>query len=111
MHEVIMFKDRMLIWILEYVVGGTLVVVALASLTFSEPARIDAYNWAARLFIVCLGVILISCASSMRQRMLLARRIDRMAKQISDNSASSSRESRETKSQNSGKRQVLSLLW
>jgi hypothetical protein len=85
-----MFKDRMLVWILEYIVGGTLVLVPLARLILSGPARTDAYNWATQLFIVCLGVILISCASSMRQRMLLARRIDRMAKQISDNSASSS---------------------
>ena len=99
-----MFKDRMLVWILEYIVGGTLVLVPLASLILSSPVQTDAYNWATQLFIVCLGVVLISCASSMRQRMLLARRIDRMAKQISDNSASSSRESRETESQNSGKR-------
>ncbi len=90
-----MFKDRILVWVLEYVVGGTLVLVPLASLTFSEPARIDAYYWATQLFVVCLGVILISCASSMRQRMLLARRIDRMARQISDNSTSSSQQSRE----------------
>ena len=94
-----MFKDRMLIWILEYIVGGTLVLVPLANLAFYEPASADAYNWAAQLFIVCLGVILISCASSMRQRMLLARRIDRMAEEISDNSTSPSGESGQTKSQ------------
>jgi hypothetical protein len=94
-----MFKDRMLIWILEYMVGGTLVLVPLVHLVFYAPDGADAYNWATQLFIVCLGVILISCASSMRQRMLLARRIDRMVEEISNNSRSPSREWRQTESQ------------
>jgi len=93
-----MFKDRILVWVLEYIFGGTLVLIPLTSLVLCRPAWTDAHIWAAQLFVVCLGVILISCASSMRQRLLLARRVDRLAKQMQKCSASS-RESAETESQ------------
>jgi hypothetical protein len=77
-----MFKDRMIVWFLEYVFGGMLVIVPLASLLLRRSVWTDASVWAARLFVVCLGVILISCASSMRQRLLLSKRIDDLAEQI-----------------------------
>ena len=79
-----MFKDRTIIWILEYILGGLLVLVPLVWLKLRGLTRTDAHLWAVGLFIVCLGVILISCASSMRQRLLLAKRIDSLAKQIAD---------------------------
>ena len=79
-----MLNDRMLIWILEYIFGGVLAIVPLTSRVLCPPAWTDAHKWATQLFIVSLGVILVSCASSMRQRLLLARRIDRLAKQIAD---------------------------
>ena len=77
-----MFKDRALIWILEYVFGGALVLIPLADMVFRLSVRTDAHIWAAHLFVVCLGVILISCSSSMRQRMLLARRLYVLTKQL-----------------------------
>ncbi len=77
-----MFKDRALIWILEYIVGGALVLISLADMWFRVSVRTDAHIWAAHLFVVCLGVILISCSSSMRQRMLLARRLEKLTKQL-----------------------------
>ncbi len=77
-----MFKDRALIWVLEYVFGGALVLISLADMVFRVSVRTDAHIWAAHLFVVCLGVVLISCSSSMRQRMLLARRIDVLTKQL-----------------------------
>jgi hypothetical protein len=77
-----MLNDRMIVWFLEYVFGGILVIVPLASQLFRRFAWTDAYVWAAKLFVACLGVILISCASSMRQRLLLAKRIDKLAEQI-----------------------------
>jgi hypothetical protein len=83
-----MFKDRAIVWVLEYIFGGTLIVIPLIGLIVLQPAWVDAKLWAAELFIVCLGVILVSCASSMRQRMLLAKSIDNLAKQIADGSAS-----------------------
>lgn len=85
-----MLNDRRVIWILEYVFGGALVVVPLASRVVRLPAWTDAYTWATQLFVVGLGVILISCASSMRQRLLLARRIDALAMQMVQSGRSSS---------------------
>ena len=89
LQEVVMFKDRMMVWVLEYVLGGTLVLVPLTVLGLWRPEWTDASIWAAQLFVVCLGVVLISCASSMRQRMFLAKRIDILAEQIRDHCASS----------------------
>lgn len=77
-----MLKDRMIVWFLEYIFGGVLVIVPLASQLFRRFAWMDTYVWTAKLFTACLGVILISCASSMRQRLLLAKRIDKLAEQI-----------------------------
>lgn len=84
-----MFKDRMLVWVLEYIFGGTLVLLPLVSLVLCRGAPTDAHIWAVRLFVVCLGVILVSCASSMRQRMLLAKRVDTLAKQIASSPGAS----------------------
>lgn len=77
-----MFKDRVLVWVVEYIVGGVLVVAPMLVLFFWRPGLMDTYIYTVQLFIVCLGVVLISCASSMRQRMLLARRIDALAEQL-----------------------------
>jgi len=84
-----MFKDRTIVWVLEYIFGGTLVIIPLAGLVIRRSDWPDAYLWAVQLFVACLGVILISCASSMRQRLLLARRIDKLAEQIQARSVSS----------------------
>jgi hypothetical protein len=93
-----MLKDRMIVWFLEYVFGGALVIVPLASQLFHRFAWTDSYFWTAKLFAACLGVILISCASSMRQRLLLAGRIDKLAEQMQTSTASS-RISAQTKNQ------------
>jgi phosphatidylglycerophosphate synthase len=84
-----MFKDQTAIWVLEYIIGGAMVLVSLIGLGLSRANWTDAHAWATELFVVCLGVTLISCASSMRQRMFLARRIDRLAEQLADSSISS----------------------
>jgi len=84
-----MLKDNVVVWVLEYIFGGALVVVPMTGLYLRRPAWMDTHIWTAHLFVVCLGVVLISCASSMRQRMLLARRIDRLAEQMRERSASS----------------------
>jgi hypothetical protein len=77
-----MFKDRALIWILEYIFGGALVLISLADMWFRVSVQTDVHIWAAHLFVVCLGVVLISCSSSMRQRMLLGRRIEMLTKRL-----------------------------
>ncbi len=82
-----MLKDRQLIWVLEYIFGGILVIVPLVCLGFWRADWSAAFLWVVGLFVVCLGVILISCASSMRQRILLSRRIETLAKKINDSSS------------------------
>lgn len=93
-----MLKDRAVIWVLEYIVGGVLILVPLAAMGFSWSAWIDAHIWAGYLFVICLGVTLLSCASSMRQRMLLARCMDRLIKQMQDHCSSSHEQARDEKS-------------
>jgi hypothetical protein len=94
-----MLKDRMIVWFLEYVLGGVLVIVPLASQLFRRFAWTDAYVWTAKLFAACLGVILISCASSMRQRLLLAKRIDKLAEQMQASAAFAQTKGRTGRSQ------------
>lgn len=79
-----MFKDRVVVWVVEYIVGGALVVAPMLGLFFWRLGLMDTYIYTVQLFIVCLGVVLISCASSMRQRMLLAKRIDTLAEQVQE---------------------------
>ena len=76
-----MFKDKTAVWVVEYIFGTGLVLAGLTGMGFW---RLYPRLWPVPLFIICLGVILISCASSMRQRMFLARQIDELAKQIPD---------------------------
>jgi hypothetical protein len=83
-----MFKDNPVVWVLEYIFGGALVVVPITGLALWRPAWFDTHIWTAHLFVVCLGVVLISCASSMRQRMFLARRIDELAEEMRELSTS-----------------------
>lgn len=84
-----MFKDTVVVWVLEYIFGGTLVLLPLAALSLWQVSWVDIRIWTAELFIVCLGVTLISCASSTRQRMLLAKGINRLAQQMRDHCISS----------------------
>jgi len=83
-----MFKDKVVVWVLEYIVGSVLVVVPLACLGFYRTGWTYTDMWVLQLFVICLGVTLISSASSMRQRILLSRRVDELARQISAESAS-----------------------
>lgn len=83
-----MFKDRVVIWTLEYIIGGMLVLVPLVALGFGRISWTDTSFLAVGLFVISLGVILLSCASSMRQRMLLARRIEALAERVTEATAS-----------------------
>ena len=77
-----MFKDRLIYWLLEYISGAAMVLVPLTMIYPNIEAPVDAYIWAVQWFVVYLGVILISCASSMKQRLLLSKRIDQLSKKV-----------------------------
>ena len=79
-----MLKDKKIIWMLEYVFGGLLVAVSLAALVFWCDSQLDTRIWTSELFATSLGVILISCASSMRQRMIIMKSVDQRIRQIAD---------------------------
>ena len=79
-----MFRDKTAVWVLEYIFGGILVVVPMTKLWLWRERLVDGRLWSAGLFVVCLGVILIACASSMRQRMFLSRRIEKLAGRTAD---------------------------
>jgi len=93
-----MLRDRVVIWVAEYIFGAVLVVVPLTALGLWGPGRMDAYILAVGLFVICLGVILISCASSMRQRMHLAKRIEILAEEIGKKAVASLQQSATTES-------------
>ena len=80
-----MLEDRKSVWISEYVFGGLLIVIPLLSLVLWPICSFGSCLFAVGLFIICLGVVLVSCASSMRQRMILAGRIDEISRQMKDN--------------------------
>lgn len=78
-----MFKDRTAIWVIEYVLGGILVVVPWVVLACRQPAvETEAGLWSIGFLVVSLGVILVASASSMRRRLALARRIDSVAERL-----------------------------
>jgi len=77
-----MLKDRQVIWISEYIFGAALVFLPLFGLLLGGRELPEPHIWTLELFIVCLGVVLISCGSSMRQRMQLARRIDELTQSL-----------------------------
>ena len=71
-----MFKDRLAIWLAEYILGGLLIVGPLAVLIARRPdLNTEAGFWSINLFIVALGVILVASGSAMRRRLAMARQL------------------------------------
>lgn len=75
-----MFRDKKLIWVIEYIFGSLLVILPFFGLIPAEENAPEPHIWSLELFTISLGVILISCASSMRQRIKLAERIEQLIK-------------------------------
>jgi hypothetical protein len=77
-----MLKDRKLTWVVEYAIGIILLVAVLPSIVLPHPNWSEAHWWAYLLFIVCSGITLIGCASSMRQRVELTQRIEKLEQTV-----------------------------
>lgn len=101
-----MFTDKKIVVVLEYIVGFSLLIVVLPSIVHPHPGWSDAHGWAYLLFIACSGFILISCASSMRQRMKLNQRIVQL-EQTLENLKPAQKQSHNVSGQNSPTRQEL----
>ena len=75
-----MLKDTKAVWIIEYIFGSLLVILPLLGLVLSAENLPKPHIWSLELFTISLGVILISCGSSMRQRIKLAEHIEQLVK-------------------------------
>ena len=84
-----MLKDRTTVWILEYFLGVVLISLPMLGLYLGGKNLPDAHIWTLELFIICLGVVLISSASSMRQRIILVKRIERLEQKIAEKTGTS----------------------
>ena len=77
-----MLKDRKSTWVVGYSIGIVLLVAVLPSIVIPHPNWSDAHWWAYLLFIVCAGITMIGCASSMRQRVELTERIEKLEQTV-----------------------------
>jgi hypothetical protein len=77
-----MLKDRNVTWVVEYALGIVLLVAVLPSIVLPHPGWSEAHWWAYLLFIVCAGITLVGCGSSMRQRVELAQRIAKLEQTV-----------------------------
>ena len=80
-----MFSDSKVVYICEYVIGFTLLIVVLPFLVAPTPGWSNAHWWAYLLFIVNAGFTFVSCASEMKQRMDLSARIKNLESMIAAN--------------------------
>ena len=80
-----MFSDSKVVYICEYVIGFTLLIVVLPFLVAPTPGWSNAHWWAYLLFIVNAGFTFVSCASEMKQRMELLGRIKNLEKMVGEN--------------------------
>jgi len=79
-----MFNDNKSLWVTEYAIGIVLLVASLPLILTPQPAWGSAHGWAYLLFIACTGIMLVGCASAMRQRIQLADRIEKLEKTIDE---------------------------
>ncbi len=77
-----MFKDKKFIIVLEYIIGFSLLILALPYIVTPHSDWSKAYWWAYLLFIVGAGIALIGSASGMKQRLELAHRITKLEQKV-----------------------------
>jgi len=70
-----MLKDKKLLWVVEYILGIVLLATVVPFIVHPQLGWSEAHGWAYLLFLISASIILLSCASAMRQRMQLAGRI------------------------------------
>jgi hypothetical protein len=80
--ETIMFRDIKAIIVIEYVIGFSLLILALPYIVARQPNWGEAHWWAYLLFILCAGLALIGSASGMKQRLELSQRITKLEHQV-----------------------------
>jgi hypothetical protein len=79
------------IWVLEYLIGIGLLVAALPFIVQPQPGWSAAHTWAYLLFMACAGIVLISSASGMRQRVELSKRITELENKLNESAENRTR--------------------
>jgi len=79
-----MSKDKKIVWVVEYIIGITLLLSVLPSIVHPQPGWSEAHSWAYLLFIACAGAMLLGFASSMRQRIIMSERITKLEQMLED---------------------------
>ena len=77
-----MFKDRKLVWVIEYSLGIILLVAVIPFIVHPQAGWSAAHGWAYLLFIACSGITLVGSASAMRQRIEMANRIRKLEQMV-----------------------------
>ena len=78
-----MNKDN-IVWVVEYLIGIGFLVSVLPSIVNPQPGWSLAHGWAYLLFMVCIGIALVSSASATRQRLELSKRIAELEKKLGE---------------------------
>ena len=69
---------------MEYLIGIGFLVAVLPFIVNPQPGWSPAHGWAYLLFIVCIGITLISSASATRQRLELSGRIKQLEQKLEE---------------------------
>jgi hypothetical protein len=81
-----MMKDNKWVWVTEYLIGIGLLVAVLPFIVHPQPGWSAAHGWAYLLFIACSGITILGLACAMRQRLELAKRIEKLEQQMTSGS-------------------------
>ncbi len=80
--EPVMFKDKKIVVVIEYIIGFSLLILVLPYIVTLNAGWTSAHGWAYLLFIICAGFALIGGASGMKQRMELAQHIIKLEQKV-----------------------------
>jgi len=77
-----MFKDKKFVVVIEYIIGFSLLIAVMPSLVHPHTGWSEAHWWAYLLFVVNSSFIFLSCASAMRKRLAMKRRLEKLEKEV-----------------------------
>ena len=104
-----MFSDKKSTWVAEYIIGLSLLVVISPAILRPNTNWSMAYSWAYLLFVACSGIILVSAAGSMRQRMKLEERINKLERMLQDRNIQNQQQSEPEQKQKTAEQLISSV--
>ncbi|MBN2019305.1 MAG: hypothetical protein JW749_03685 [Sedimentisphaerales bacterium] len=79
-----MFSDKKIIFVFEYIIGFTLLIVALPFIVSPQPVWSNAHWWAYLLFLINSAFMFIGCGSEMKRRIEMSARIEKLEKMLGE---------------------------